>query len=86
VYRPDVVGWRRTRVPERPRGRPIRVRPDWVAEILSLTSAETDLGKKLFAYQRAAVPHYWIIDPEHERVHAPPFEELELRVAELFGD
>jgi len=107
VYRPDLVGWLRTRVPERPRGRPIRVRPDWVAEILSLTNAETDLGKKLFAYQRATIPHYWIIDPEHETltvyrwtsegyvVHvtagkhesvlAPPFD-LELQVAQLFGD
>lgn len=108
VYRPDLVGWRRLRVPERPRGRPIRVRPDWVAEILSLTNAETDLGKKLFAYQGAGIPHYWIIDPEHEtltvyrltgegyvvqltagkrdRVKAPPFEELELEIAQLFGD
>lgn len=66
VYRPDLVGWRRSRVPVRPHGRPIRERPDWVAEILSLSNAETDLGKKLFAYQRAGVPHYWIIDPEHE--------------------
>lgn len=108
VYRPDLVGWRRERVPERPHGRPIRVRPDWVAEILSLTNAEADLGKKLFAYQRAAIPHYWIIDPEHETltvyrltpegyvvhltagkrdtVRAAPFEDLELVVAQLFGD
>jgi Uma2 family endonuclease len=66
VYRPDVVGWRRERVPERPRGRPIRVRPDWVCEVLSVSNASTDLGSKLFAYYRAGVPHYWIVDPEHE--------------------
>ena len=28
VYRPDIVGWRRERVAERPTGTPIRVRPD----------------------------------------------------------
>src|SRR5215470_2112203 len=28
LYRHDIVGWRRERVPECPRGRPIRVRPD----------------------------------------------------------
>ena len=108
VYRPDVVGWRRERVGARPQGRPIAVRPDWVAEVLSVTNAERDLGTKLFAYQRAGIPHYWIIDPEHQtltvyrlsaegyvvaltagkadRVHAPPFAELELAVGELFGE
>jgi Uma2 family endonuclease len=66
VYRPDLVGWRRARVPERPRGRPIRLRPDWVCEVLSTSNAEHDLGTKLFSYHRAGVPHYWILDPEHE--------------------
>jgi Uma2 family endonuclease len=66
VYRPDLVGWRRERVPERPRGRPIRTRPDWVCEVLSASNAESDLRDKLFSYHRATVPHYWIIDPEHE--------------------
>jgi hypothetical protein len=28
IYRPDVSGWRRDRVPQRPLGRPISVRPD----------------------------------------------------------
>jgi Uma2 family endonuclease len=66
VYLPDIVGWRRDRVPERPRGRPVRIRPDWIAEVLSMSNAENDLGTKLFSYHRAGVPHYWIIDPEHE--------------------
>jgi Uma2 family endonuclease len=107
IYRPDLVGWRRERVPTRPSGRPIRERPDWISEVLSLSNAETDLGKKLLAYHRAGIPHYWIVDPEHEtltvyrwsgegyvvlmtagrrdKVHAPPFEELELEIAQLFG-
>jgi Uma2 family endonuclease len=66
VYRPDLVGWRREQVPERPRGRSIRIRPDWACEVLSTSNAETDLGKKLFSYHRTAVPHYWILDPEHQ--------------------
>jgi Uma2 family endonuclease len=61
VYLPDVAGWRRERVPERPRGRPIRVRPDWVCEILSMSNAETDLGTKLVTYHRSGVGHYWIV-------------------------
>jgi Uma2 family endonuclease len=65
IYRPDVLGWRRDRVPERPRERVVRVRPDWVCEILSPTNAATDLGPKLITYHRAGIPHYWIVDPEH---------------------
>ncbi len=65
TLRPDVVGWRRDRVPERPRGVPILVRPDWVCEILS-TNKRTDLIKKKRVYHRHQVPHYWIIDPEQE--------------------
>lgn len=66
VYVPDVVGWKRERTPERPRGRPIRIRPDWVCEILSASNALNDLGIKLAAYHRTGVPHYWIVDPERE--------------------
>lgn len=66
VFLPDVAGWRRDRVPERPKGRPVRTRPDWVCEILSPSTAGRDAVKKLRAYHRASVPHYWILDPERE--------------------
>lgn len=71
TFRPDVVGWRRERVPERPRGLPIVVRPDWVCEILSKSNATVDLLDKVRIYHRAGVPHYWILDPHREtlRVH-----------------
>lgn len=65
TLRPDVAGWRRERVPERPRGAPIRIRPDWVCEILS-TNRRNDLVKKKRVYHRHQVPHYWIIDPAEE--------------------
>jgi Uma2 family endonuclease len=65
TFRPDVVGWRRDRVPERPRGTPITVRPDWVCEILS-TDKRNDLIRKKRVYHRHQVPHYWIVDPEEE--------------------
>lgn len=67
IYRPDLVGWRRDRVRQRPEGRCITIRPDWVCEILSASNARTDLVDKLRVYQRAQVPHYWIVDPA-ERV------------------
>ena len=65
VYRHDLVGWRRESLPERPSGRFVRTRPDWVAEVLSPSNASNDLVKKLRTLTRHAVPHYWIVDPEH---------------------
>lgn len=66
VYRPDVVGWRRERLPTLPKETPITVRPDWVCEILSPSNASNDLVKKMRGYQRGGVPHYWIADPREE--------------------
>lgn len=68
VYRPDIVGWRRDRVPERPRGVPICIRPDWICEVLSPSNPGTDRVKKLNHYHQFAVPHYWIVDPMEEAI------------------
>lgn len=66
IYRPDVSGWHRERLPSMPRSGPIQVRPDWVAEVLSASNARNDLVKKMHVYHRTGVPHYWIIDPDRE--------------------
>ncbi len=66
VYRPDVAGWRRERLPELPAEAVVAVRPDWVCEILSPSNTRNDLLKKLRIYQRSGVPHYWIVDPMNE--------------------
>jgi Uma2 family endonuclease len=66
VYRPDVIGWRRERLPGIPEEFPVTVQPDWVCEILSPSNPENDLFKKIRTYQRCRVPHYWIIDPVAE--------------------
>jgi len=63
IYVHDVAGWRRERMPARPTGRPIRVRPDWTCEILSPSNAKRDLVDKFQVLQRCVIPHYWVIDP-----------------------
>ena len=65
IFRHDVAGWRRDNLAERPHTRPVEVRPDWVAEVLSPSNAGNDLVKKLRVLSRHRVPHYWIVDPEH---------------------
>lgn len=63
LARPDVLGWRRDRVAQRPTGTPVRTGPDWVCEVVSPSNANTDTVKKLRIYHRARIPHYWIADP-----------------------
>lgn len=65
LYRHDVVGWRRDRVGERPKGRPVTIRPDWVCEILSPSNWRNDTVSKFRVLQQTGVPHYWLLDLEH---------------------
>ena len=60
VVRPDVIGWRRDKCPERPTGTPVKHRPDWICEVVS---PHEDTVKKLRLYHRMAIAHYWIVDP-----------------------
>jgi Uma2 family endonuclease len=68
VYRPDVAGWRRERMPTLPEEWPVSVRPDWVCEILSPSNERNDTLKKMRTYKRCGVPHYWLIDPIAENL------------------
>ena len=67
IYCHDAAGWRRDRVPTRPAEWPVRLRPDWVGEIVSPHHEKHDLVTKPRTLQSSEVPHYWIVDPE-ERV------------------
>ncbi|MDI1444278.1 Uma2 family endonuclease [Polyangium sp. 6x1] len=66
IYRPDIAGWRRDRVPHAPSEFPVRIRPDWVCEVLSPSNSTNDTIKKRHTYHRCQVPHYWILDPMQE--------------------
>lgn len=48
--------------------------PDWVIEIVSLSSKQMDYFKKLFKYGTAGVREYWVVDPERELVTIYNFE------------
>jgi Uma2 family endonuclease len=69
VVRPDLSGWRRERLVE-PDVRPIRVAPDWVAEVLSESNEAHDRVTKRRVYAEHGVSHYWIIDPEARTLEA----------------
>jgi Uma2 family endonuclease len=65
VYLPDVAGWRVSTMAAPPPQGPMRIRPDWVCEILSPSTGRRDLGTKRGHYCAAGVGHYWIVDPLH---------------------
>lgn len=61
---PDLAGWRVPEEPDFAEENPIRVRPDWVCEILSRSTQRGDRVIKLPIYASEGVGHVWIVDPE----------------------
>ena len=61
--------------------------PDFIAEILSLATAKTDLTIKLYKYMRAGVREYWVVDPENRQIFVyKKAEESILLVTYTFDD
>jgi Uma2 family endonuclease len=63
VVVPDIVGWRRERMPTLPAGSAFELSPDWVCEVLSPSTASTDRAVKVPIYGRERVAHVWLVDP-----------------------
>ena len=61
---PDIVGWRRERMPSLPETAWFELAPDWVCEILSPSTARTDRALKMPIYARQRIPHLWLVDPD----------------------
>jgi Uma2 family endonuclease len=59
----DIAGWRKERLPERPRG-VIEMPPGWVCEIVSPGHERKDTLTLFLLLQRHRVPCYWLIWPE----------------------
>jgi Uma2 family endonuclease len=60
---PDLAGWRRERMPERPDAPAIELAPDWVCEVVSPSSEATDRADKMPIYAHEAVRNIWLVDP-----------------------
>jgi Uma2 family endonuclease len=60
---PDIVGWRRERLPRLPDDQRFEVVPHWLCEILSPSTESKDRRIKLPLYARCGVRHVWLVDP-----------------------
>jgi Uma2 family endonuclease len=63
VLVPDLAGWKRERMPRMPSVAHFKLRPDWVCEVSSPSTAALDRNRKLGVYAREGIPHCWIVDP-----------------------
>jgi Uma2 family endonuclease len=63
VLVPDLAGWRRERLPALPADAYFTLAPDWICEVLSVSTEPLDRGKKLRIYAREGVGHAWLLDP-----------------------
>src|SRR5690606_13003450 len=63
IVRPDVVGWRRSRLASPHDLHPVDVVPDWICEVLSPSSTKHDRYHEVRLYARHGVPDYWLVDP-----------------------
>jgi Uma2 family endonuclease len=63
---PNLAGWRTARTPAgflADDAVGITLAPDWVCEVLSPSTTNTDRKKKLPIYHRECVGHAWLVDP-----------------------
>jgi len=63
VLVPDLTGWKRERFPVEEPHSWISAAPDWVCEILSISTAKTDKTDKMPIYAQYGVSHLWLFDP-----------------------
>ena len=75
----DLAGWRKERMPERPRG-VVELTPDWVCEIVSPGHERKDTLTLFLLLQHHRVPFYWLIWPESRTLIAYQLDGEHYRV------
>jgi Uma2 family endonuclease len=67
-YEPDVAFWRAERAGEFAADQMKFPAPDFVAEVLSPSTAKNDRGVKFEDYAAHGVEEYWLVDPQAEAI------------------
>ncbi len=66
VLVPDIAGWQRDRLPSIPDAAAFTLAPDWLCEVLSLSTERSDRAVKLAIYARENVRFVWLVNPDAE--------------------
>lgn len=82
---PDLAGWRRSRMPRVPAQPYHTLAPDWLAEVLSPSTARFDRGLKLPVYASEGVGHAWLLDPIARTVEVLRLDGVGYRLVGTWG-
>jgi Uma2 family endonuclease len=85
VVVPDLAGWRRERLPELPQTSFLTLAPDWLCEVLSVSTAKLDRAEKLPLYAAVNVPHVWLVDPLAKTLEVLRLDGATYRILETYG-
>ena len=82
---PDLAGWLRERMPQAPSTAWFELRPDWICEVLSPSTAVLDRTRKQDIYRERGVPWLWFVDPASRTVEVLRLSGQDWVVAGTFG-
>lgn len=82
---PDLAAWRTSRMPQVPAEPYLALAPDWVAEVLSPSTARIDRGVKLPVYAREGVGQAWLLDPTAQTVEVLRLDGSGYRLVGTWG-
>ena len=85
VLVPDLAGWLRERMPRLPETAWFELRPDWVCEVLSPSTAILDRTRKQDIYRQHGVPWLWFVDPHSRIIEVLKLTGSDWLVAGTFG-
>lgn len=63
VVVPDLAGWRMETLPALPDAPFLEIAPDWVCEVVSLSTGSIDRVAKMRIYAREVVGYVWLVEP-----------------------
>lgn len=86
VLVPDLAGWRRERMPVTPDTPGISLVPDWVCEVLSVSTESYDRTKKARIYARKGVKNMWLVHPKTRTVEVMRLHEGKWLVLDAYND
>ena len=85
VLVPDLAGWLREHMPRVPETAWFELRPDWICEVLSPSTAILDWTRKQDIYRQHGVPWLWFVDPASRTIEVLRLSAQDLLVAGTFG-
>ena len=82
---PDLAGWLRERMPRLSETAWFELRPDWLCEVLSPSTAILDRTRKQDIYRQHGVPWLWFVDPLSRTIEVLKLSGQDWVVAGTFG-